>query len=68
MRTISNSDLIWKVYKVHHIGDTYVKAKILFFYKNSKDICYFLNPGGRPKGFKILKSVYKHWETYELNG
>ena len=63
MKTVTNSGLMWRVFKIHHIGEKYVKASILFFYKSTGDVCYWLNPEGKPKNFKILKDVYDHWET-----
>jgi len=63
MRTVVNSDLKWKVYKVHHIGENYVKLKALFFYKGNGNVCFWLNPMGEPKNFKVLRSVYDNWES-----
>ena len=66
MYTLSNSDLFWKVYKVHHKGTEYVKLKIMFFYKNSKNICWSLNPEGRPLNFKVIRNVYDSWDTASI--
>ena len=64
MMTTINSDLYWKIIKIHYDGDKYVKAKLLFFYKSSNQICYWLNPEGVPKNFKIIKEKFNSWRSY----
>ena len=66
MKTIVNSDLMWKIRKIHHRNDRYVKLKLLFFYKSSGDICYWLNPTGSPKGFKIRRENFDNWENVDV--
>lgn len=62
--TTTNSDLFWKVYKVHHIGKYYIKAKIMFFYKSSDNIVWHLNKEGKAKNFKIIREVAENWKPY----
>jgi len=66
MYTLSNSDLFWKIYKVHHKSENYVKLKIMFFYKSSNDICWSLNPQGSPRNFKVIRSKYDSWDTISI--
>lgn len=64
LKTKHNSDLYMDIKKVHYIGEKYVKCKVLFFYKSNKNICYWLNPEGKTKSFKLIKSVYDSLEDY----
>lgn len=64
--TIHPSDLMFKVYKVYHKSDTYVKCKVMYFYKSSGDICYWLNPEGKPKTYKIIRSVYDNFTSVSI--
>ena len=59
------SDLYWRVYKVHHIGETHIKLKMTVFYKSSDEICTWLNPGYKAKNFKVIKKVAQYWKSYE---
>jgi len=63
--TAHRSDLFFRICRIYHINDKYVKCKVLYFYKSSKDICYWTNPTGRPKNFKLLKNVYDSFRPYE---
>lgn len=64
--TTSQNSLYWKVYKVHYINKVknYVKLKALFFYKSNDGICYWMNPEGKPKNFKLILSTAKAWRPY----
>lgn len=62
--TATNSNLYWKVVRVYNIGDIYSKGKVLFFYKQTNEICGWLNPYHEYKNFKLLTDVVKHWEVY----
>ena len=68
MLTIHPSDLFFKIYKVHHKGDKYVKCEVMYFHKSSGNICYWLNPEGRPKNFKLIRSVYDNYTEYRPEG
>jgi len=59
------SDLYWRVYKVHHVGETHIKLKMITYYKSNNQICTWLNPQNKAKNFKVIKTVAKHWEGYE---
>ena len=63
--TATHSDLYWKVHRIYHSNDKYVKARITFFYKSSNDICGWLSPSGRGKNYKLDKKLTSHWSTYE---
>lgn len=62
--TSTHSDLYYKIYAVHHIGEDYVKVKAGVFYKSNNDLCRWLCPHG-PKNFKLIKSVVDNWEIYD---
>lgn len=64
MLTIHPSDLYFKIYKIYHKSDDYVKCKILYFYKSNNNICYWLNPSGRPRNFKIIRNVFDNYTVY----
>ncbi len=63
MFTLHRSDLMWRVHEVYHSNERYVKLKMSVFYKNTGNVCYWLNGYGRPKTFKIIRSVYDNWEV-----
>ena len=65
MKTIPSSDLYWRVIKIHHVSKEYVKVKIIFFYKSNDEVCYWLNPQGKAKGFKINRDNFNTWGYYE---
>ena len=59
-KTIHPSDLYWKINKVHYKGDKYVKLSMTTYYKHSNEICHWIPR----KNYKIIRSVYDHWENY----
>lgn len=63
--TASNSDIFFRIYKVYHKNDEYVKCKVLYFYKNSGMIVPWLNPEGRPKNYKLIRNVYDSFIEYK---
>jgi hypothetical protein len=62
--TIHPSDLYFHIVKVYHKSEKYVKCKMLFFYKSNNDICYWLNPGGRAKTYKINRNAFDNYVRY----
>ena len=64
-QTANKTDLFFRIYKIHHKGDTHVACRMMFFYKSSKDICYWTNPEGKPKNFKIIRKVYDSYRGYD---
>lgn len=68
MKTNTNSSLMWKIYKIHYIGDKYVKLRMMVYYKSNNSCCQWFNPMLKPKNFKILRSVFDSWENYESIG
>lgn len=65
-QTIHPSDLYFKIYKVYHKNADYVKCKVLYFYKSSNNVCYWLNPSGRPKTCKLIRNVYDNYAPYDI--
>lgn len=62
--TATNSDIYFKICKVYHKSDDYVKCKVLYFYKSNDQVVGWLNPELRPKNYKLLRSVYDHFIPY----
>lgn len=58
--TIHPSDLYWKVYKVHYIGQEYVKLCMEAFYKSNNLPCNWIPR----KNYKVIRSVYDNWQIY----
>jgi hypothetical protein len=67
MLTIHPSDLYCVIKKIHYKGEKYVKCKAMYFYKSSNEICYWLNPQGRYKNFKIIRSVYDNYTPHNVD-
>lgn len=59
-KTIHPSNLYWKVIRIHHIGDSYVKLKMITYYKHSNEECRWIPV----KNYKILRNVYDNWTNY----
>lgn len=58
-----HSNLYWYVYSVIDLGNK-VKLKLLFRYKSSNEICYWLNSNLRSKWFTLEKKNITHWKEY----
>ena len=58
-----NSDLYVKVHKVHYVNQAknYVKLSMTTYYKSSNKVCYWINPTGQRKNFKLKYDVVKSW-------
>ena len=63
-KTIHPSDLFFEIYAIYSKTDEYVKCTVLYFYKSNNQICRWLNPSGRPKKFKINRTVYDSYVNY----
>lgn len=66
--TTANSDLFWRVRRVHYKSVNKFKAKITFYYKSSNEVCLWFNPTGKAKNFKLLMGAVKHWVEYDPYG
>ena len=67
MRTVVNSDLYFKIHKIYHINKegNYVKCKVTYYYKSNDEVCLWLNPGGVPKNYKLIHTVYENFIPWE---
>ena len=62
--TVYPSDLYFKIQKIYHKSDDYVKCKMLFFYKSNNEVCQWLNPNFAPKNYKISRKVFDNYVRY----
>lgn len=67
--TPTTSDLYLVVHKVYHISEekNYIKLKATIKYKSNDEVCYWLNPLGRAKTFKLDLNTYNSFVKYEVN-
>lgn len=63
-QTIHPSSLYFRIYKVFHKSDTYIKCKVLYFYKSNNEICTWLNPESKPKTYKLDLKTYNNYTIY----
>lgn len=59
--TTHHSDLYWRVVKLHHKSEKYVKVKLEVFYKSNNNRCEWF-PYLR---LKILRPQYDWWIPYK---